>query len=154
MTIRAQTIDGFLFSTDKSKLDIGYIHHFLSEKSYWAKGIPREIIEKSIEHSVPVGIYDTNSELKQVGFARVVTDLATFGYLGDVFVDEDYRGRGLSKKLMTFIMSWDEVKMFRRFILATLDAHSLYAKFGFSPIKAPDRFMEVHKPGLYKENQP
>jgi GNAT superfamily N-acetyltransferase len=147
--IREKNIGSFLFSTDKAKLNIPYIHQYLSQQSYWAKNVPLEIVQESIRHAVAIGIYDTDQNSKQVGFARVVTDHATFGYLGDVFVDEAYRGRGLSKELMNFIMAWDEVKMFRRFILATKDAHTLYEKFGFRPLKAPEKFMEVHQPDLY-----
>jgi GNAT superfamily N-acetyltransferase len=144
-----ETIGKFLFSTDKAKLNIRYVHQYLAEQSYWAKNVPLEIVVESIEHSITIGIYDTDHDLRQIGFARVVTDRATFGYLADVFVDEAYRGHGLSKELMTFIMEWDEVKKFRRFILATSDAHTLYEKYGFKPLKSPDRFMEVHQPDIY-----
>src|SRR5687767_14152286 len=133
--------DGFLFSTDKTLLDISYIHHFLSTKSYWAQAIPIDIVRKSIENSECVGIYKHH---QQVGFARVITDYATFGYLGDVFIDESFRNLGPSKKLMEFILSFEEVKLFRRFILATKDAHSLYAQFGFKPLTTPENFMQIH----------
>jgi GNAT superfamily N-acetyltransferase len=144
--VREQTVDGFLFSTDKNRLDIPFIHAFLST-SYWAEGIPVRIIQHSIQHSLAIGVYEGQ---KQVGFARVVTDHATFAYLADVFVDENYRGRGLSKKLMTFIFSFPEFKMLRRFILATHDAHGLYKQFGFKPLKSPEKFMEVAQPDIYK----
>ena len=134
--------NGFTFSTDKANLDVPYIHKFLSQDSYWAKNVPMEIVQRSIEHSLTIGIYDQE---KQIGFARVVSDYATFAYLGDVFVDPAYRGRGLSKQLMEFIFSFEEFKVLRRFILATADAHSLYAKYGFMPLKSPDRFMEIHR---------
>jgi GNAT superfamily N-acetyltransferase len=138
----------FLFSTDKRKLNLNYIHRFLTN-SYWAKGIPIDLVEQSIKNSLCFGIYEGN---KQIGFARVITDFTTFAYLADVFVDEAYRGRGLSKILMTFIFSFEEFKMLRRFILATQDAHGLYAQFGFTPLKAPDRFMELHQPDVYQKN--
>jgi GNAT superfamily N-acetyltransferase len=148
MQLVQQHIDGeYTFSTDKKLLDISYIHHYLSEHSYWAKGIPREFVVRSIENSICIGIYSNNS---QMGFARVVTDLATFGYLADVFIDEKFRGLGLSKKLMTFIVGFNELKSLRRIILATRDAHGLYTQFGFSPLKSPDRFMEIARPEIYQ----
>lgn len=133
-------IGKFLYSTDKSKLNLDYIHHFLSKESYWAKNIPMDIVKTSIEGSLCFGVYENN---KQIGFARVITDYATFGYLADVFIDKDYRGRGLSKELMTFIMEQDVVKQLRRFMLATLDAHSLYAQFGFESQEGNKRLMGV-----------
>jgi len=133
-------IGEFLYSTDKSKLNLDYIHHFLSQESYWAKNIPIDIVNTSIEGSLCFGVYENN---KQVGFARVITDYATFGYLADVFIDKDYRGRGLSKELMVFIMEQDVVKKLRRFMLATLDAHSLYAQFGFESQEGNKRLMGV-----------
>ena len=147
--IQEKLIDGFLYTTDKSKVDISYVHHFLSTKSYWAQEIPVSLVTKSIDHSITICILD---QQQQVGFARVVTDHATFAYLGDVFVDENYRGKGLSKRLMEFILSLDEVQDFRRFILGTRDAHSLYAQFGFRPIGYPDRFMEIHRPDPYRKS--
>ncbi len=133
-------IGEFLYSTDKSKLNLDYIHHFLSKESYWAKNIPINIVKISIEGSLCFGVYENG---KQVGFARVITDYATFGYLADVFIDKDYRGRGLSKALMIFIMEQDVVKKLRRFMLATLDAHSLYAQFGFESQEGNKRLMGV-----------
>jgi N-acetylglutamate synthase-like GNAT family acetyltransferase len=133
-------IGEFLFSVDKTKLDIGYIHHFLSKESYWAKNIPIDIVKKSIEGSLCFGVYENN---KQVGFARVITDYATFGYLADVFIDKDYRGRDLSKELMKFIMEQEVIKKLRRFMLATLDAHGLYAQFGFESQEGNKRLMGV-----------
>lgn len=133
-------IGEFLFSVDKTKLDIGYIHHFLSKESYWAKNIPIDIVKKSIEGSLCFGVYENN---KQVGFARVITDYATFGYLADVFIDKDYRGQGLSKELMRFIMEQEVIKKLRRFMLATLDAHGLYAQFGFESQEGNKRLMGV-----------
>lgn len=133
-------IGKFLYSTDKSKLNLDYIHHFLSKESYWAKNIPMDIVKTSIEGSLCFGVYENN---KQIGFARVITDYATFGYLADVFIDKDYRGRGLSKELMAFIMEQDVVKKLRRFMLATLDAHSLYAQFGFESQEGNKRLMGV-----------
>jgi GNAT superfamily N-acetyltransferase len=151
MITKELIFNGFLFSTDKSKLNFAYIHKFLSEKSYWAKGVPLDIIKKSVEHSLAIGVYHIeNGEQTQVGFARLVTDFATFGYLADVFIDESWRKRGLSKKMMDFIFGMPELKYFRRFILATADAHGLYEQFGFTALKNPQRFMEKHQPDVYK----
>ena len=122
------------------------IHEFLKD-SYWAAGIPREVVERSIRGSVPFGVYDGGA---QVGFARVVTDCATFGYLGDVFILESHRGRGLSKWLMECIVSHPQLQGLRRWTLATRDAHELYAKFGFKPVARPDSFMELHNAEIYK----
>src|SRR5215212_5926175 len=115
--------ENFIISTDKSKLDIFYIHQFLSNESYWALGIPLEIVEKSIDHSLCFGMFDGE---KQIGFARIITDEATFGYLADVFIDSIYRGQGLSKWLMEVIMQLPFIPLLRRFMLGTKDAHGLY----------------------------
>jgi N-acetylglutamate synthase-like GNAT family acetyltransferase len=146
-TIREHREDGFIFSIDNKRLNVAYIHAFLTN-SYWAKGIPLNLVEQSIQHSLSFGVYTT--EGKQVGFARVISDHTTFAYLADVFIDEQFRGRGLSKKLMHFIFSFDEFKALRRFMLATRDAHQLYAQFGFKPINSPEKFMEVHLPNVYQ----
>ena len=129
-----------LYSTNKTKLNINYIHHYLSVESYWAKNIPLEIVKKSIEGSLSFGVYLNE---QQIGFARVITDYATFGYLADVFIDKDHRGRGLSKELMKFIMEQEVIKKLRRFMLATLDAHSLYAQFGFESQEGNKRLMGI-----------
>jgi GNAT superfamily N-acetyltransferase len=143
-----KNINGFHFSTDKKLLDVNYIHRFLSERSYWAAGIPIDLVRRSIENSLCLGIYQNT---KQVGFARLVTDFSTFGYLADVFVDEAFRGKGLSKQLMNFIFSFEELKFLRRFILATKDAHGLYSQYGFALLKNPERFMERAQPEIYKQ---
>jgi GNAT superfamily N-acetyltransferase len=139
--------ENFIISTDKSKLDIPYIHQFLSEESYWAANVSIDIVEQSIAHSICLGMYDGG---KQIGFARIITDQATFGYLADVFIDNTYRGQGLSKWLMEVIMELPFIHLLRRFMLATMDAHGLYQQFGFTPITFPERFMQVHRPDLYK----
>lgn len=138
--IYEKKIGDYTYSTDKNKLDINYIHHFLSKESYWAKNIPIEIVRKSIEGSFCFGIYNGN---QQIGFARVITDYATFGYLADVFVDEKYRGKGLSKNLMQFIMDNETIKGLRRFMLATLDAHGLYEQYGFMKLEGDKRLMGI-----------
>lgn len=139
MIMEKQTGD-YLLSTDKSKLQVDYIHHYLSKESYWAKNIPLEIVKQSIDGSFCFGVYKNG---KQVGFARVITDYATFGYLADVFIDKDHRGLGLSKELMKFIMAQDSIKKLRRVMLATLDAHGLYARFGFESQEGNKRLMGV-----------
>ena len=132
--------DGFTISTDHARLDLDAIYAFLST-SYWARGIPRDVMERSIAHALPFGIFEGE---RQVGFARVVSDHATVGYLGDVFVLEPWRGRGLSQWLMECVLAHPDLQGFRRWILLTSDAHGLYEKFGFTPIAAPDRWMEKH----------
>lgn len=136
----------FTISTDHTKLNIPYIHQFLI-RSYWAEEIPIEIVIKSIEGSVCFGLYENH---RQIGFARVVTDKATFGYLADVFVDEEYRSRGLSKWLMEVIMTHPELQGFRSWMLGTKDAHGLYAQFGFTPLNQPERIMRKNVPNIYK----
>ena len=138
--INEKNIGEFLYSTDKTKLNIEYIHYFLSKESYWAKNIPIELVKTSIEGSLCFGVYHQG---KQIGFARVITDYATFGYLADVFIDKNYRGKGLSKELMKFIMEQEVIKKLRRFMLATIDAHSLYAQFGFESQEGSKRFMSI-----------
>ena len=116
--------------------------------SYWAEGIPIETVERSIKGSICFSVIYFNH---QVGFARVITDTATFAYLADVFIDENFRGRGLSKWLMEVIINHPDLQGFRRFMLATRDAHGLYSQFGFTPLTNTDRWMHIHKPGVYKK---
>ena len=137
--------DNFLIGNDKSKLDILAVHNFLTN-CYWAKGIPLETVQKSIENSDCFGVYDDG---KLVGFARVISDRATIGYLGDVFILESHRGKGLSKWLMECIMKYPDFKGFRRWILLTRDAHELYKKFGFTGVVKPDIYMEIVNPNVY-----
>jgi len=138
--------DGFTISTEKEKLDIDLIHSFLN-RTYWAEGISKEIIRRSIEGSLCFGVYEND---KQVGFARMITDKATFAYLADVFIIEEYRGRGLSKWLMEVIMSHPDLQGLRRMILATKDAHGLYKQFGFTPLINVDRWMQILDQDVYK----
>jgi GNAT superfamily N-acetyltransferase len=139
--------DDLLISDDKTLLDREMIHRFLSERSYWAQNMPREIMDRAVEHSLCFGVHRAG---KQVGFARVVTDFATFAWLSDVFVVEAERGRGLSKKLVTAVLAHPQLQGLRRFMLATLDAHGLYTQLGFQPVKEPERFMEIYRPNTYK----
>ncbi len=133
---------------DRTQLDRALIHRFLSERSYWAQGVSREIVERAIDHSLCFGIYRSS---RQVGFARVVTDFATFAWLADVFIVEEERGRGLSKKLAAGILAHPRLQSLRRFMLGTRDAHGLYAQFGFEPIKYPERFMEIALANPYQQ---
>ncbi|WP_285056047.1 GNAT family N-acetyltransferase [Pedobacter ginsengisoli] len=139
--------NGFIFSDDKRLLDVAAIHHYLSNDSYWAKGIPPEVVKRSVENSLCFGIY---KETKQIGFARWITDKATFGYLADVYVLEPYRGLGLSKKLMSLMLFHPDLQGLRRYMLGTLDAHGLYAQFGFKAIENPERLMGIAVPNIYK----
>ncbi len=122
------------------------IHDFLS-KSYWAEGIPRDAVQKSIKHSLCFGVFAGEN---QVGFARVITDRATYAYVADVFIIESHRGRRLAKKLMSAIMSHPELQGLRRWSLVTRDAHRLYEQFGFTPLANPQRYMEIHNPSVYR----
>ena len=126
-------------STDKTLLDPSVIHAFLTD-SYWAKGIPLENVLKRIQNSLCFGVYDSDNN--QVGFARVITDSESFAYLADVFILLSYRGQGLSKLLMTYIMAYPDLQNLRRFMLATVDAHLVYAPFGFEAIQRTERWME------------
>jgi GNAT superfamily N-acetyltransferase len=129
-------------STDKQQLDTHAIHDYLSNHSYWAKGRTLENVLRSIEHSLCFGVYKGR---EQVGFARVITDYATFAYLADVYVLEKHRGNGLSKWLVETIVAHPQLQGLRRFMLATKDAHSLYEKFGFKELSKPERWMEVYQ---------
>jgi len=131
---------------DKSKIQIDYVHNFLSKESYWAKNIPLDIVKKSIENSL---CYTVLKEEKQVGFARVITDQASFCYLCDVFIDEKERRKGYSKLLMQFIMNDEVLHGLRRYMLATLDAHGLYQMFGFKSLSMPERIMEIKNSDIY-----
>jgi len=136
----------FEITTDRSRLDLGVIHHFLSEESYWAQNRTLEQTKNAIENSLCFGLYQGDV---QIGFARVVSDLATFAYLGDVFVLEEFRGRGLSKWLMQTIVEYPDLQGLRRWVLATQDAHGLYEQFEFAPLRHPDRWMEKTAPDAY-----
>jgi GNAT superfamily N-acetyltransferase len=114
---------------------------------YWAEGIPLGTVKKSIENSLCFGIYHQGG---QVGFGRVITDYSTYGYIGDVFILENHRGKGLSKWLVESMMSHPELQGLRRWMLATRDAHGLYARYGFKPLKAPGKWMEIHDPEVYR----
>lgn len=142
--------NGFIFSDDPFLIDVVAVHAYLSEESYWAKNIPFETVKKSIANSLCFGIYHEN---KQVGFARWVTDRATFGYLCDVYVLSSFRGNGLAKKLLSFMMFHPDLQGLRRYQLVTLDAHPLYANFGFSAIDHPERQMAIVRSDLYAREE-
>jgi GNAT superfamily N-acetyltransferase len=137
----------FSISTDRARLDLDVIHGFLTN-CYWAKGIPLDVVARSIEHSLCFGIYHGSGA--QVGFARVISDFSTIAYIGDLFVLDTHRGRGLGKWLMQCITQHPALQNLRRWILTTRDAHSLYAQVGFRPVKSPERFMELHRPDVYE----
>ena len=136
----------FTITTDKSRFDVDAIHAFLSQESYWARGIPREVVERSIANSLAFGVLHGT---RQIGLARLVTDRATFAWLGDVYVLPAFRGQGLSKWLMEVIIAHPEVQGLRRWLLATADAHGLYERYGYKPLARPERFMERHFPNVY-----
>ena len=135
-------------STDKSAINVQVVHHYLCNDSYWASGIPLDIVMRSINNSLCFGVY---CQQEQVGFARVISDFATFAYLGDVFILPEHRGKGLSKWLMQVIMNYPELQGLRRFMLTTKDAHGLYAQFGFSAYPQPERLMGKNDPDIYKK---
>lgn len=143
--------DGYRIRTDRAALDLDVIHGFLSRESYWARGISRERVERSLRESCCFGLF-VEATGAMVGFARVITDYATFGYLGDVFVLPEHRGRGLSKWLVGEVLAHPELQDFRRFMLATRDAHSLYARFGFTAVDQPEMLMQIHRPDVYAES--
>jgi N-acetylglutamate synthase-like GNAT family acetyltransferase len=138
-------------STEAGRFDVALIHEFL-RSSYWAKGIPRSVVERSIKNSLCFGAFCNG---RQVGFARAISNFATFAYLADVFVVPEHRGRGVSKLLMRAILEHPYLEGLRRVMLATHDAHGLYAQFGFEPLSHPERFMTIHRPAVYgkKEGQ-
>ena len=138
----------YSISTDASRFDVDAIHAYLA-RSYWSPGIPRATVERAIANSLAFGVFDGP---EQIGFARVVTDRATFAYLADVYILEPHRGRGLGKRLVETILAHEDLQGLRRFLLATRDAHGLYAGFGFKPLAAPDRMMEILDPQVYERS--
>jgi GNAT superfamily N-acetyltransferase len=149
----------YVISSDPSWVDVDVVWQFLSEESYWARGVSREIVHQSLAHSISFGVYqigslnDPESVRKQVGFARIVSDRATFAYLADVFVVTEHRGQGLSKRLMEAVLAHPELQGLRRWLLFTADAHALYQRFGFSLVARPERVMELHRPDAYHDRR-
>ena len=138
--------DDITISTDPALLDLDVIHGFL-KTAYWCEGLPRDVIERAIHNSLCFGVYDAG---RQIGFARLITDRATYAYLADVFVLPSHRGRGISKRLMQAIVAHPDVQGLRRWSLLTRDAHGLYEQFGFKPLSQPERHMEIFNPDVYK----
>lgn len=140
-------MSAFEIDTDRARLDRAMMHRWLGEESYWARGIPREVLDRAIDHSLCFGAYVDGA---QVGFARLVTDRATFAYLADVFVLPEHRGKGYSQRLMDAILAHPDLQGLRRMLLATSDAHGLYAKNGFAALAKPATFMERYRPDVYQ----
>jgi GNAT superfamily N-acetyltransferase len=135
------TRDGYTISDDPARVDVDAVHRYLSEESYWAPGVPRDVVERSIAGSLPLGLYAPDGSL--AGFARAVTDRAVFAYVADVFVLDPHRGRGLGIWLMEVLIGHPELQGLRRWVLYTEDAHGLYERFGFGESRMPDRYMEL-----------
>jgi GNAT superfamily N-acetyltransferase len=146
MTFNAER-DGYTVSTDTGRLDVAAIHDFLSNKSYWAQGVPLAILQKALAHSLCFGLY---AGTEQIGLARVITDCATYCYLCDVYVLESRRGRGLGRWLLECVTRHPDLQGLRRMSLVTADAHALYAQFGFVPPAKPERYMEKLNPDVYR----
>lgn len=141
-----QQFGDYFITTDKSKMDVIAIHDFLSNHSNWSKNIPLDKVKASIEHSLNFGLFH---RFNQIGFARVISDFATIAYLGDVYVLDKYRGKGLSKKLMDSIMQHPQLQGLRRWILLTSTASWLYSKYHFTPLPKPEIYMELYNPNVY-----
>lgn len=138
----------YRISHNPADMDEVAIHRYLA-RSYWAKGIPLELVRKSIANSLCFGLFDDGA---QVGFARVVSDFTTFAYLADVYVLESHQGKGLGKRLISAVMSHPELQGLRRVMLSTHDAHGLYRQFGFSALGHPEKLMELHRPAVYEQS--
>jgi GNAT superfamily N-acetyltransferase len=130
---------GYEISTDKSRLDLDRIHRFLSTEAYWSPGVARDVVERSIENSICFGVYAASGQ--QIGFARVVSDRATFAWLADVYIESEHRGHGLGKRLVATVLDHPELQGLRRWMLGTADAHELYRRFGFDGLQDVQRFM-------------
>jgi N-acetylglutamate synthase-like GNAT family acetyltransferase len=150
MEIIEITFDNFKITTDKSKIDIVAIHDFLSKHSGWSDNIPFESVKTSINNSLNFGLFHNN---KQIGFARVISDFSTIAYLGDIYVLDDYRGQGLSKKLMDVVIRHPNLQGLRRWILLTSTADWLYEKYGFTKLPKPELYMELFDPNIYKADK-
>ena len=147
MEVIEHTFGEYLISTDKTRLDIVAIHDFLSKHSGWSDHIPYDRVKTSIDHSLNFGLFYKD---KQIGFARIISDFSTIAYLGDIYVLDEYRGRGLSKKLMDVVMSHPNLQGLRRWILLTSTADWLYEKYGFTEVPNPEVYMELYNPNVYK----
>jgi GNAT superfamily N-acetyltransferase len=132
-------------SSERERMDVGAIHAFLT-RTYWARGIPLETVQRAIDHSLCFGVFHGPA---QVGFARVITDQATFAYLADVYLLDEHRGKGLARRLVQAVLAHPRLQGLRRWLLVTRDAHALYRPHGFEPVAHPDRIMEIHRPDAY-----
>ncbi len=141
--------NGYTITTDKRLMKVSDIHRWLSEESYWCKGIPYSVFKTSFDNSFCIGAIIDD---KQIGFAKLITDYATFGYLADVFVETEHRGKGISKKMMEVLLGLDWVKSLRAIRLATSDAHGLYRQFGFTDCRNPEKIMEITRTDIYKSD--
>ncbi|MCW4631315.1 MULTISPECIES: GNAT family N-acetyltransferase [Marinomonas] len=141
-------VSGYRISWDYKEMDFDVIHHYISN-TYWAKNIPQTTLKRALDNSLCFGVF--SQEGKQIGFARMITDQATFAYLADVFIDEEHRGKGLSKWLMQEIHDYPSLQGLRRILLATRDAHGLYGQFGYTPLNYPETFMQKWNPDVYNE---
>ena len=141
---------GFEVSDDPRRLELATVHRFISKESYWAEGIPEALLARAVAHSLCFGLY---TGARQVGFARVVTDRATYGYLCDVYVERSLRGRGLGKWLVACVLEHPDLQGLRRIALMTRDAHDLYRPFGFRTMPEATRYLEIHRPDVYKNEQ-
>lgn len=150
MDITEQSFGDFYMTTDKTKMDIAAIHHYLSNYSGWSKNISFEKVKTSIDNSLNFGLFHKE---KQIGFARVISDFSTIAYLGDIYILENYRGLGLSKKLMNMVMAHQSLQGLRRWILLTSTAKWLYEKYGFNQIPDPKIYMELYNPDVYKSKE-
>jgi len=140
----------YTISTDKARLDLELVHRFLSQEAYWSPGIPYDVFIRSVEGSLAFGVYHAG---RQIGFARVITDRATFAYLGDVFILESHRDHGLGKWLMECIMAHQDLQGLRRWMLVTRDAQGFYMQFGVKPLSHPERIMEIFDPEVCAKHQ-
>lgn len=138
---------GYEVSTDPARIDLDYVHRYLSRESYWAGAIPRDVVARSVANAISFGLYAPDGA--QVGFARVITDRATFAWLADVFIDPARQGLGLGKALMDVIIAHPDLQDLRRFMLVTADAHSLYERYGFTAVEKPERLMVKLRTDLY-----
>lgn len=145
------TRDHYRITTNPEEFDLRLIHQFLTSEAYWCAGVPVEVVQKAVENSLCFAVLDcTGDQTRQIGFARAVTDRATYAYLADVFILPAFRGRGLSKWLVACALSHPDLQGLRRIALATRDAHGLYRQFGFKALADSDMFMEIHVPDIYR----
>lgn len=140
---------GYVITSNKELLQPEAIHRWLATESYWSRNIPFSMVKRAFDHSFCIGALKGD---QQIAYARLVTDYTTFAYLADVYVEEAHRGQGISKKIVELLMEQDWVKGLRRIMLATLDAHDLYSRFGFAQPAFPERFMEINRPAIYEKN--